>query len=146
MSTVRKTKTPINVRLSEKRLRQIENLVNRWNYEPRSFVLQRLRQYQPRPSLLRFLRILIRRMLQPPDRRFQMLRKPEALSDWHRRMEISGSASASAAWNKILERELDRHDYYYLTHLLERETADIFVPQYLRDFFEKNNSYFARNA
>ena len=24
-----------------------------------------------------------------------------------------------------------------LTHLLERETADIFVPQYLRDFFEK---------
>ena len=137
MSTVRKTKTPINVHLSEKRILQIERLVNNWNYETRSFVLQRLRQYQPHPSLFRFFRSLLRRMLQPPDRRFQVLRKPEVLSDWHRRMEISGSPSASAAWNKILERELDRHDYYYLTYLLERETADIFVPQYLRDFFDK---------
>ncbi len=137
MSTVRKTKTPINVRLSEKRLNQIQNLVGSWNYETRSFVLQRLRQYHPRPSLFRFIRILLRRMLQPSERRFHLLRNPESLSDWHRRMEISGSPSAAAAWNKILERELDRHDYYYLTYLLERETADIFVPQYLRDFFDK---------
>jgi energy-coupling factor transporter ATP-binding protein EcfA2 len=137
MSTVRKTKTPINVRISEKRLRQIQRLVDSWNYESRVFVLQRLHQFRPQRTPWRFFRDLFKSLLWPKERRFQMLRNPEALSDWHRRFEISGSSSAGAAWNKILDRELNWHEYHYLTYLLERETADIFVPPPLHDFFEK---------
>ncbi|NLV23612.1 MAG: AAA family ATPase [Deltaproteobacteria bacterium] len=137
MSTMRKTKTPINVRISEKRLRQIQHLVDSWSYESRGFVLQRLRQFRPKRTPWRFFRDLFKSLLWPTERRFQMLRNPEALSDWHRRFEISGSSSAGAAWNKILNRELNWHEYHYLTYLLERETTDIFVPPSLHDFFEK---------
>ena len=134
---MRKTKTPINVRISEKRLRQIQHLVDSWSYESRGFVLQRLRQFRPKRTPWRFFRDLFKSLLWPTERRFQMLRNPEALSDWHRRFEISGSSSAGAAWNKILNRELNWHEYHYLTYLLERETTDIFVPPSLHDFFEK---------
>ncbi|MBN1142108.1 MAG: AAA family ATPase, partial [Deltaproteobacteria bacterium] len=137
MSAQRKTKTPINVRISEKRLRQIQSLVDSWNVESRTFVLQRLHQFHPKRTPWRFFRTLFKSLLWPTERRFQLLRNPEALSDWHRRFEISGSSSAGAAWNKILDRELNWHEYHYLTYLLERETADIFVPQALRDFFDQ---------
>ena len=100
-------------------------------------MLRRLRQYDPTRTPLDFLRGWLRRALRPGDRNFQILRDPEQLSDWRRRFEVSGSQSAGAAWNKILERELDWHDYQYLTFLLERKTADCFVPPAFLRIFNK---------
>jgi transitional endoplasmic reticulum ATPase len=137
MSKPRKTRSPIYVRLSEKRIRQIESLVAGWSFETRLFVLRRLRQYDPARLPFDLLRAWFRRLFRPAERSFQILRDPEQLSDWRRRFEVSGSQSASAAWNKILERELDWHDYQYLTHLLERETVDVFVPDSFLETFRK---------
>ncbi|MDW7645527.1 MAG: AAA family ATPase [Desulfuromonadales bacterium] len=137
MSRPRKTRSPVYVRLSEKRIKQIEALVEQWNYETRLFVLRRLRQYDPTPTLFGRLRAWLRRLLKPSERNFQNLRNPELLSDWRRRFEVSGSQSASAAWEKILERELDWHDYQYLTFLLAHKTTDIFVPPPLLETFRK---------
>jgi len=99
--------------------------------------LRRLRQYKPSRSPFELLWSWLRRLLKPAERSFQILRDPELLNDWRRRFEVSGSPSAAAAWNRILDRELDWHDYQYLTYLLERQTADIFVPPAFHDFFRK---------
>jgi len=68
---------------------------------------------------------------------FKNLKDPQLLSDWRRRFELAGSQSTSAAWEKILDRELLPHDYSYLTYLLERETDDIYVPDDLLRLFQK---------
>ena len=137
MSKVRKTRSPIYVRLPEKRIRQIEHLVAGWNFETRVFVLRRLRQYDPHRSLFDFLTDWLRGLLKPDDRSFQVLRNPELLSDWRRRIEVSGSRSASATWNRILSRELNWHDYHYLRFLLEKQTSDIYVPPGFLEIFRK---------
>ncbi|HBT82376.1 MAG TPA: AAA family ATPase [Desulfuromonas sp.] len=137
MATVRKTRSPVYVKLSERRIRQIEELVAGWNYETRHFVLRRLRQYRPQRSLFGRLLALLRRVTRPGERNFQLLRNPELLSDWRRRFEVAGSPSAEAAWHRILAKELDWHDYQYLSHLLARETTDVYVPPSFRDIFHK---------
>ncbi|WP_197463664.1 AAA family ATPase [Desulfuromonas sp. DDH964] len=137
MAPMRKTRSPVYVRLSEGRIRQIDSLVAGWSFETRLFVLRRLHQYQPSRTPVDFLRAWWRRLRRPGERSFQILRDPEQLSDWRRRFEVSGSQSAGAAWNKILEKELDWHDYQYLIFLLERKTADSFVPPTFHDIFRK---------
>ncbi len=137
MSRIRKTRSPVYVRLSEKRIKQIEALVDGWTFETRLFVLRRLRQYDPSRSAFDFITSLVKSLFKPVDRSFKFLHNPEALSDWRRRIEVSGSRNASATWEKILARELNWHDYHYLTYLLERRTADIFVPPRFREIFER---------
>ena len=137
MANVRKTRCPTYVKLSEKRVAQIEGLVDGWNFETRVFVLRRLRQYSPSHSWWERFRCWLWRNFWPMDSSFQILRDPDLLSDWRRRFELSGSHNASAAWNKVLHRELDWHDYQYLTMLLERETNDVFVPESFLDLFNK---------
>jgi SpoVK/Ycf46/Vps4 family AAA+-type ATPase len=134
---MRKTRSSVYVRLSEKRIRQIETLVAGWSFDTRLFVLRRLRQHRPARSPLALLRRWLRRLLKPGERSFAVLRDPELLNDWHRRFEVAGSSSASAAWGKILDRELDWHDYQYLIYLLERQTADIHVPPAFLEVFRK---------
>jgi SpoVK/Ycf46/Vps4 family AAA+-type ATPase len=137
MAKPRKTRSPVYVRLPEKRIRQIEALVAGWGFETRLFVLRRLRQYDPSRSFFSLLFAWLRRLLHPQERSFKLLRDPEQLSDWRRRFEVAGSQSALAAWNRILEKELDWHDYQYLVFLLERETADIYVPPSFLEIFRK---------
>ena len=137
MARIRKTRSPVYVKLPEKRIRQIEQLVKGWSFETRLFVLRRLRQYNPSRSLLRLVKATMRNLLQGQERSFQVLRDPQQLSDWRRRFEVSGSQNAFATWNKILDRELNWHDYRYLTYLLEKHTRDIYVPPALLSIFSK---------
>jgi len=123
--------------LPEKRIKQIEALVAGWSFETRLFVLRRLRQFDPSPSPFGWLRGWLRRLLQPAERSFQILRDPELLSNWRRRFEVSGAHNAAAAWEKILKKELDWHDYQYLSFLLEQQTVDSFVPPDFLETFRK---------
>lgn len=100
-------------------------------------MLRRLRQFDPSPSPFGWLKGWLRRLLQPAERSFQLLRDPELLSNWRRRFEISGARNAAAAWEKILSKELDWHDYQYLSFLLEQQTVDSFVPPDFLDIFRK---------
>ncbi|ORJ59797.1 AAA family ATPase [Geothermobacter hydrogeniphilus] len=137
MSRYRKTRSPIYVRLSEQRIAQIEGLVDSWSFETQRFVLRRLHQYTPSRSILKTFPIWLHSVFWPRERKFVHLCDPERLSDWRRRIEVSGSQSANATWERILDRELDWHDYQYLRFLLEKRTSDIFVPPALCDLFKK---------
>ena len=137
MAKPRKTRSPIYVRLPERRIKQIEALVAGWSFETRLFVLRRLRQYDPPHSPFSWLRGGLRRLLRPGERSFQILRDPELLSNWRRRFEVSGAHNAAAAWKKILDNEVDWHDYQYLCYLLEKQTVDSFVPPAVLETFTK---------
>ena len=137
MSQTRKTRTPIYVSLSETRIRQIEKLVNSWSNETRRFVLRRLHQYKPSRSLLRRFRKWLQRTIRPKQHDFNLLQNPSLLNDWHQRFEAAGSQNATAAWNHILDKELDLQDHQYLTFLLEKETIDTFVPKSMYEHFDK---------
>ncbi len=133
----RKTRTPVYVHLSERRLRQIDALVESWSYEIRLFVLRQLRQFEPRRTPFLILRAGLRRLLFSRDKGFQLLQDPEQLNDWRRRFKVSGSQNARAAWEKILLKELDWHDYQYLVDQLEKRTSDIYVPEKLIRTFDR---------
>jgi transitional endoplasmic reticulum ATPase len=136
MPQTRKTRAPVYVSLSEQRIAQIEELAEGWGTEIRRFVLRRLHQHDPSRSLNQRLGRRLRRLYKPLQRDFSFLRDPRKLNDWHQRFEAAGSQDASAAWNRILTKELDPEDFYYLCYLLERQTIDTFVPTEVRDIFE----------
>jgi len=137
MYGVRTTRTPVYVRLSEKRLRQIDALVDGWSYEICLFVLRQLRQFQPKHTPFSLLKTYLRQLLLPRESRFHLLKDPEQLNDWRRRFKVAGSQNARAAWERILHRELDWHDYQYLVDQLEKRTADIYVPDKLIRIFDR---------
>ncbi len=95
-----------------------------------------MHQHDPSRSLTQRLGRRLRRLYKPLQRDFSFLRDPRKLNDWHQRFEAAGSQDASAAWNRILTKELDPEDFYYLCYLLERQTIDTFVPTEIRDIFE----------
>jgi len=137
MPQTRKTRTPIYVSLSESRISQIENLVAGWSNETRRFVLRRLHQYNPHRSLFERLYLFFRGLYKTEERVFNLLQNPSLLNNWHQRFEAAGSQDATAAWNRILSKELDHHDHQYLTFLLEKETVDTFVPKSIASIFDK---------
>ncbi len=125
------------MRLSERRIEQIESLAAGWSFETKLFVLRRLRQHDPSSSLFDWLARLLRRLLRPGENEFRVLRSPELLSDWRRRFELSGSQNAAATWDRLLRRELSWHDYHYLAYLLDRQTVDIHLPRSFFELFDK---------
>ncbi len=137
MPQIRKTRAPIYVSLSEARIKQIEGLVTSWSNETRRFVLRRLHQYTPSRSLSKRVFTYIQGLIKEEERKFNLLQDPAKLNDWHNRFEAAGSQDATAAWNRILSKELDQQDHQYLTYLLERETIDTFVPRSLIATFDK---------
>jgi transitional endoplasmic reticulum ATPase len=142
---VRKTKEIRYVRLSENRIQEIEDLVAAWPYETKAFMRARLNQYTPRSSLVRSLfRSLAAFFMPTEDKRFDILKDPEILTDWQMRFSISGQTNPLEAWNKILEKEVSHKDYGYLLHLLDRELSDIHIPDELEAFFEKVYRAFIR--
>ena len=132
------TKEKQYVRLPEKRIREIENLVASWSYETKAFMRARLNQYQPRSDMLNtMLEMLLSLFVSAPEKKFVILKDPAILTDWEKRFEISGQTKPQEAWNKILEKEVSAKDYTYLLSLLNRELGDIHVPERLAVLFEK---------
>jgi len=126
------------VRLPEKRIREIEELVASWPYETRAFMRSRLNQYKPPSDVVNtILETFLSFFMSAQERKFVILKDPDILTDWQRRFEISGQTNPQDAWNKILEKEVSAKDYIYLTALLEQELADVHVPLELRTLFEK---------
>ena len=111
------------VRLSEKRIREIEDLVASWPYETRAFMRARLNQYKPPSDLVNaLLDRVLSLFMAAPQKSFNVLKDPNILTDWQKRFEISGQTNPQDAWNKILEKELlaavDRRKGKFRTLLL----------------------------
>lgn len=134
----RLTKSTQYVRLPEKRIREIEELVATWSYEIKAFMRARLNQYHP-PSggLNSLLEFFLSVFMPAPEGNFTILKDPQILTDWQKRFEISGQTKPQEAWNKILEKEVSAKDYTYLLSLLNRELGDIHVPAEMAELFEK---------
>jgi SpoVK/Ycf46/Vps4 family AAA+-type ATPase len=126
------------VRLSEKRIQEIEDLVASWPYETRSFMRARFNQYKPPSDLINtVLDKILSLFIAAPKKKFNVLKNPDILTDWQKRFEISGQTNPQDAWNKLLEKELSAKDYIYLLSLLDRELTDVHIPWELQDLFEK---------
>jgi SpoVK/Ycf46/Vps4 family AAA+-type ATPase len=126
------------IRLSENRIREIEDLVASWPYETRAFMRARLNQYKPPSDLINaVLDRILSLFMATPQKKFNVLKDPDILTDWQKRFEISGQTNPQDAWNKILEKELSPKDYIFLLSLLDRELTDIHIPWELQDLFDK---------
>ncbi len=134
----RKTKEKQYVRLSEKRIRQIQELVASWPYETKAFMRSRLNRYRPPSDLLRRMKNALTAIFwSSSEQRFEILKDPAIVTDWERRFKISGQTNPQEAWNKLLEKEVSARDYIYLLSLLDRELVDVHVPVELQGLFEK---------
>lgn len=135
----RTTKEKTYIRLPEKAIHKIEALVDTWTYDTKAFVRSRLNQYLPPNAVILFLKelfffvFLMRRR----EKRMNVLNNPKILTDWKKRFLYSGETNPGASWNKIIEKELTRHEYHYLIAVLDRELTDTHVPFEFEDIFEK---------
>jgi SpoVK/Ycf46/Vps4 family AAA+-type ATPase len=126
------------VRLPERRIREIKDLIASWPYESRAFMRARLNQYRPRSGLFNFLTQMMVGLLQSDhEKHFEILNDPEVITDWQMRFEISGQRNPQDAWNKILDKEISARDHLLMIDLLDKALQDIHVPHELRDLFEK---------
>lgn len=134
----RLTKQIRYIRLPEKRIAEIDNLVASWSHETKEFMRARLKQYRP-PSLFARLFASCYQWFTVTGRKrdLQILKDPAILTDWQRRFEVSGQTLPRKAWNHILEKELSPKDHAYLLSRLEQELADVHLPEELRRLFEK---------
>ena len=126
------------VKLTENRIREIEDLVAAWPQETKTFMRARLNQYRPPRGLINsVLETLLSYFMEAPEKNFNVLKDPDILTDWKKRFEISGHTNPQDAWNKILEKEVSAKDYRYLISLLDKELVDVHIPVELHDMFEK---------
>ncbi len=134
----RLTKQVRTIRLPERRITEINDLVASWPHETKEFMRARLNQYRPPPLLFRVAAgcwnwfLLLGR-----QRDLRILKDPEILTDWQKRFEVSGQTVPRKAWNTILEKELSPRDHAFMLSRLERELSDVHLPDELRRLFEK---------
>lgn len=134
----RLTKKTTYVRLPEKRIQEIKTLVSTWPYESKAFMRARLNQYKPPAGWINaVLETFLSFIMDAPEKRFEVLKDPEILTDWQKRFEISGQTNPQDAWNRILEKEVTSKDYLYLLSLLDHSLRDVHVPMELEELFEK---------
>ena len=126
------------VRLPERRIQEIKELVASWPYETKAFMRARLNQYTPSSGLInRLLDFLLSIFFGSPVRKFDILKDPAILTDWQKRFSLSGQTNPQQSWNKILEKEISASDYKYLLSLLNHELTDVHVPVELTNLFKK---------
>ncbi len=136
--TKRLTKEISYVRLQEARIREIQDLISSWPNETKAFMRARLNQYKPPSDFLNvILETLLSLFMDAPEKKFEVLKDPNILTDWQKRFELSGQTNPQDAWNKILEKEVSSKDYKYLLSLLDNELIDVHVPVELKTLFEK---------
>ena len=103
----RLTKRITYVRLPEQRIQEIKALVAQWPYETRAFMRARLNQYKPPAGWINsILETFVSFIMEAPEKKFNVLKDPEILTDWQKRFEISGQTNPQDAWNRILEKEV----------------------------------------
>jgi transitional endoplasmic reticulum ATPase len=135
----RTTKEKTFIRLPEESIEKIEKLVSTWSYDTKAFVRSRLNQYRPSHALIRFVKeaVFLLFFMRRKEKKMNVLNNPEILRDWKKRFLYSGETNPGASWNAIIEKELTRAEYHYLTAFLDKELTDLHVPVELEKTFDK---------
>ncbi len=135
---IRLTKEVKYIRLPEKRIQEIRQLVASWPHETKAFMRSRLNQYRPKSGWFKSLKRGVSSLFFAfQEKRFVNLKDPDILTDWQRRFEISGRINPLESWNKILEKEVSSNDYIYLLSILDMDLTDVHVPIEMASLFEK---------
>ena len=134
----RYTKKVEYICLAEKRIGEIQSLVDSWSYDTKEFMRARLNQYNPPGGLFYGLILLFKKTFNlNKEKNFAVLRDPAILTDWQRRFELSGETIPRKAWHSILEGEVSRKDRALLLALLDKDLVDVHIPEEFRDLLEK---------
>jgi len=133
------TREKTHIRLPEAQIKRIEFLVESWSYDTKAFVRSRLNQFRPISPFFSFLKsaATLIFLFRFREKRMNVLKDPEILTDWKKRFEYSGETNPGRSWNRILENELTRQEKQYLLAVLDRELTDIHVPMELEDIISK---------
>ena len=134
----RYTKKVEYICLPEKRIAEIQALVDSWSYDTKEFMRARLNQYRPPSGFFYTLFSFLKRsFVFKKEKDFEILKEPGILTDWQRRFELSGETIPRKAWNSILESEVSKKDRTLLLALLDKDLADVHIPLEFRDLLEK---------
>ncbi|MCP3871566.1 MAG: AAA family ATPase [Desulfobacteraceae bacterium] len=135
----RTTKQKTLIRLPEKSIKKLEDLISAWSYDTKAFVRSRLNQYKPPHPLISFIKGLFSFLffMRRKKRKMNVLNNPEILRDWKKRFLYSGETNPGASWNAIIEKELTKPEHQYLIAVLDKDLKDIHVPFELAETFDK---------
>ena len=135
----RTTKEKTYISLPEDSIARIEALVDSWSYDTKAFVRSRLNQYRAPGPVFSFISRLLHLIfyMERKKKKMEVLNNPRILTDWKKRFLYSGETNPGASWNKIIEKELTRAEFLYLTTVLDRELTDLHVPVELEETFEQ---------
>ncbi len=134
----RYTKKIYYVCLPEKRIAEIESLIDSWSYDTKEFMRARLNQYTPPRGLIHEIYTSVKKLFYlKKEKNFIILREPAILTDWQRRFELSGETIPRKAWNNILEKEVSRKDHALMLALLNKELSDVHIPEEFAELLEK---------
>ncbi|HCY88253.1 MAG TPA: AAA family ATPase [Desulfobacteraceae bacterium] len=133
------TKQKTYITLPEETIEKIETMVASWTYDTKAFVRSRLNQYAPPHPVISGIRewLYLIFFMRRKKKRMNVLNNPAILRDWKKRFLYSGETNPGASWNKIIEKELTKAEYYYLIAVLDCELTDLHVPVELEEMFDK---------
>lgn len=132
MTNMRETKKPIKIKLSSKRKKQLDNLLECWDFETKEFIKGFLK---PHLNCYKNERLGLIDKFTKKDNKFTFLENPKIFKSWEERFRITGRKDARGAFNKIFRKELNYHDSHYLAKNLENDLTNIIVPREFLDLF-----------
>jgi len=133
------TKEKTFITLPEETINKIESMAASWTYDTKAFVRSRLNQYKPPNPIISGIKefLYLISFMRWKKKQMNVLNNPTILTDWKKRFLYSGETNPGASWNKIIDKELTKPEYHYLTAVLDRELTDLHVPLELEETFEK---------
>ncbi|MBU4501218.1 MAG: hypothetical protein KKA79_01400, partial [Nanoarchaeota archaeon] len=126
---LRATKKPIRIKISSERKKQLDDLIEGWDFETKQFAKGFLKTHWKsyyKGEYPGFAKIIEK--FNKKDDNFNMIRDPEVFKSWEKRFQMTGEQSGNDAFRKIFRKELDYTDTVYLVKTLEENLNEYIVP------------------
>jgi len=136
---VRATKKPVKIKLSSKRREQLDDLIDKWDFETRRFARGFLKSHLEFYYEKRFGLGKIKDKFSRKHKKFKLIEDPEIFKSWEKRMQVTGEQNARKAFKNILSKELNYNDTIYLTKHLDKELNEFVIPEELVELLD--NTY-----
>ncbi len=131
---LRETKKPIEIELSEERIKQLDDLMKGWDFETKIFLKALLKSYIVKfvPELIFLASKFLRRK---ENKEFKLLSSPNKFRNWEKRFIETGKTNTKEAYNKLLKKEVSIDEAQYLLHKITEEINDVVLPEELVKLF-----------
>jgi SpoVK/Ycf46/Vps4 family AAA+-type ATPase len=139
--SIQRTQKPITATLEKGRKLQLDELVDSWSMSQKRFILQALSEYsppiiKPTKTTKQKLKDFFLGKEKIEDRKdISHLANEEIFTNLNLRYKITGEQHPTKALHKIFNKEVTADDRKYLSHVLKKETDDVYVPLELIEEF-----------